>query len=155
MRLTQYTDYALRALIYLGSRDDGLTSIAEIARAYAISQNHLMKVVQHLGQLGYIDTLRGRNGGIRLGKPADHICIGELVRHTEGDIELVDCDSCAITGPCRLPSVFREATRAFLAVLDKYTLQDLLGSRDDLRVLLNLSSSEYPLTQHSRPRHLS
>lgn len=155
MRLTQYTDYALRVLIYLGSREDGLTSIAEIARAYAISQNHLMKVVQHLGQLGYIDTLRGRNGGIRLGRPPVQIGIGELVRHTEGDIELVDCSSCAITGPCGLPSVFREATRAFLAVLDKYTLQDLLGSRDDLRVLLNLSPSEYPLIQHSRLRQLS
>jgi Rrf2 family nitric oxide-sensitive transcriptional repressor len=151
MRLTQYTDYALRVLIFLGSRDDGLSSIAEIARAYDISQNHLMKVVQHLGQLGYIETLRGRNGGIRLGLPVEQIVIGQLVRHTEGDIDLVDCSSCAIAGPCKLPSVFREATRAFLAVLDKYTLHDLLGQRNELREVLNLSTAEQPLRRVPGP----
>ena len=151
MRLTQYTDYALRVLVFLGSRNEGLSSIAEIARAYDISQNHLMKVVQHLGHLGYIQTLRGRKGGIRLGMPADQIVIGQLLRHTEGDFELVDCSSCAIAGPCRLPSVLREATQAFLAVLDKYTLQDLLGRRSELRDLLKLSISEQPLRQVSVP----
>ncbi|PJX20423.1 Rrf2 family transcriptional regulator [Advenella sp. S44] len=149
MRLTQYTDYALRVLIFLGSRNEGLSSIAEIARAYDISQNHLMKVVQHLGQLGYIDTLRGRKGGIRLGMRTDKIVIGQLVRHTEGDFDLVDCSSCTITGPCRLPSVLREATQAFLAVLDKYTLKDLLGKRSELRDLLGLATSELPLRQVS------
>lgn len=151
MRLTQYTDYALRVLIFLGSRDDGLSSIAEIARAYDISQNHLMKVVQHLGQLGYIETLRGRNGGIRLGLPAEQIVIGELVRQTEGDMDLVDCSSCAIAGPCKLPSVFREATLAFLTVLDKYTLNDLLDQRNDLRDLLHLSAGEQPLRRMPGP----
>ena len=138
MRLTHYSDYALRVLIYLGSRQDGLSSIAEIAGVYDISQNHLMKVVQHLGQLGYIDTLRGRKGGIRLGRPAGEIGLGQLLRHTEGPMDLVDCSSCTIAGACRLPPVLHEATEAFLAVLDKYTLQDMLQPRHDLQVLLHL-----------------
>lgn len=151
MRLTQYSDYALRVLIFLGASNQELSSIAEIARAYSISQNHLMKVVQHLGQLGYIETLRGRNGGIRLGLPAEEIVVGELLRHTEGQIELVDCSACTIAVPCRLPPVFREAVQAFLAVLDKYTLKDLLASRDDLRDLLHLPETERPLTRMPVP----
>lgn len=138
MRLTHYSDYALRVLIYLGSRQDGLSSIAEIAGVYDISQNHLMKVVQHLGQLSYIETLRGRKGGIRLGRPAEQIGLGQLLRQTEGQMDLVDCSSCTIAGACRLPPVLREATQAFLAVLDKYTLQDMLQPRHDLQALLHL-----------------
>lgn len=135
MKLTRYTDYAMRVLIHLGSHGDELASIAEIARAYDISQNHLMKVVQDLGHAGFIETVRGRNGGIRLGRPASEINLGALVRHTEAGFDLVDCSTCMIAPACTLPRVLAEATRAFLGVLDHYTLVDLLDHRLDLRRL--------------------
>lgn len=135
MKLTRYTDYAMRVVIHLGTHDDRLSSIAEIAAAHGISHNHLMKVVQDLGKAGYVETVRGRNGGIRLGLPAAEINLGALVRHTEAGFELVDCGSCLIAPACGLPSVLKEATRAFLAVLDKYTVADLLGRRNALREL--------------------
>lgn len=135
MKLTRYTDYAMRVVIHLGSHGEGLSSIAEIARAYAISQNHLMKVVQDLGRAGFIETVRGRNGGIRLGRPPAEINLGALVRHTEGGFALVDCSDCVVAPACGLPGILGEATRAFLAVLDKYTVADLLGRRSQLRDL--------------------
>jgi Rrf2 family nitric oxide-sensitive transcriptional repressor len=141
MKLTRYTDYAMRVLIHLGSRDDGsgdgLSSIAEIARAYDISQNHLMKVVQDLGRAGFVETVRGRGGGIRLGRPPRVINLGELVRHTEAGFDLVDCSSCKIAQACTLPRVLAEATRAFLSVLDNYSLADLLDHKLDLRRLFS------------------
>lgn len=135
MKLTRYTDYAVRVLIHLATRDDGLSSIAEIARLYDISQSHLMKVVQDLGHCGYVETVRGRNGGIRMGRPAADINLGALVRHTEGSFALVDCPNCMIAPACGLPSILGEATAAFIAVLDKYTIADLLGRRSRLREL--------------------
>ena len=130
MRLTRYTDYALRALIYLGLHEPQQSSIAEIARAYGISESHLTKVVHQLGRLGLIRTTRGRGGGLRLGRRADEIVIGAVVRQTEDDLALVECfagGACAITAPCRLRRALGEALAAFLAVLDGYTLGDLLG----------------------------
>ena len=138
MKLTRYTDYAMRVLMHLAARDEGLSSIAEVARVYGISQNHLMKVVQDLGKAGYVETVRGRSGGIRLGRPAGEINIGALVRHTEEWHELVDCSTCLIAGACVLPRVLDEATRAFLGVLDKYTLADLLDRRAGLRRLFGI-----------------
>jgi Rrf2 family nitric oxide-sensitive transcriptional repressor len=138
MKLTRYTDYAMRVLIHLAVSDSDLSSIAEIARAYDISQNHLMKVVQDLGAAGYVETLRGRNGGIRLGRPADQINVGELVRHTEAGFDLVDCPNCLIAPACGLPRILNEATAAFLGVLDKYSVADLVGRRHDLRALFGL-----------------
>ena len=91
MRLTTYTDYSLRLLMYLAVKPDGLATIPQVAKAYGISANHLMKVVHQLGQAGYVDTIRGRNGGMRLGKPAAAIGVGELVRFTEPDMEIVPC----------------------------------------------------------------
>lgn len=105
MRLTRFTDYALRALIYLGLHEPQQSSIAEIARAYGISESHLTKVVHQLGRLGLIRTTRGRGGGLRLGRRADEIVIGAVVRQTEDDLALVECfagGACAITAPCRL-----------------------------------------------------
>jgi Rrf2 family transcriptional regulator, nitric oxide-sensitive transcriptional repressor len=139
MKLTRYTDYAVRVLIHLATRDDGLSSIAEIARLYDISQSHLMKVVQDLGHCGYIQTVRGRNGGIRMGRPAADINLGELVRHTEGGFDLVDCPNCMIAPACGLPPILAEATAAFIAVLDKYTVADLLGRRSRLRELFAIA----------------
>ncbi|MCQ4159498.1 Rrf2 family transcriptional regulator [Roseomonas sp. GC11] len=136
MQLTRYTDYALRVLIFVGTREDGgLSSITEIASTYGISKNHLMKVVQDLGQAGFLATQRGRKGGLRLGRPAAEIRLGEVVRHTEESFALVDCANCLIAPACTLPQVLGEAVQAFLAVLDRYTLEDVLRRRVTLRGL--------------------
>lgn len=138
MRLTRYTDYALRTLIYVGLREPEQSSIAEIARAYRISENHLTKVVHQLGRLGLIRTTRGRGGGLRLGKPAADIVVGAVLRQTEDDLALVECfasGACAITAPCRLRRALGEALGAFLAVLDGYTLADLLADEAGPEIL--------------------
>jgi Rrf2 family nitric oxide-sensitive transcriptional repressor len=132
MRLTGYTDYSLRVLMYLGAREDRLCSVAEISRAYGISQNHLMKVVNGLGRLGYVASARGRTGGIRLAKPADQIPVGQVIRETEDGFDLVDCQRCVISSACGFAGVLDEALTAFMAVLDRYTLEDLLHKRADL-----------------------
>ena len=120
MRLTLHTDYALRTLIYLGLSEPRHATIAEISRAYGISENHLVKVVHRLGQLGFVKTSRGRGGGLRLARPAEDIIVGQVVRQTEEDLALVACFAngiCAITPACRLRGVLGEALAAFLAVL--------------------------------------
>ncbi|BDG71486.1 RrF2 family transcriptional regulator [Roseomonas fluvialis] len=139
MRLTRYTDYAMRTLLHLGTRPDEVCSIAEIARAYGISQNHLMKVVNELGRAGFVTSLRGRSGGIRLARAPAEISVGAVVRHMEGDFDLADCPTCVIAPACGLISVLDEALRAFLAVLDRASLADLLDRRAAaLRRLLSL-----------------
>lgn len=127
LRLTRYTDFSLRVLLYLGAKPDAVCAISEIAHAYNISQNHLMKVVHGLGKAGYVSSVRGRFGGIRLARPASQINIGELVRHTEDDFDLVDCPSCIIAPACGLSSSLSDALRAFMAVLDARSLADLLA----------------------------
>jgi Rrf2 family nitric oxide-sensitive transcriptional repressor len=142
MHLTLYTDYSLRVLIYLGTRSPELGSIPQISAAYGISRNHLVKVVNRLGHLGYVQTLRGRGGGLRLARDASEIRLGQLVRDTEA-IQLVECfdaarNRCPITPACGLKRVLSEATEAFLAVLDRYTVADLLTQRERMRELLGL-----------------
>ncbi|WP_420145189.1 Rrf2 family transcriptional regulator [Sphingobium sp.] len=138
MQLTRYTDYAMRVLVHVAARDEGgLSSIQEIADVYGVSKDHLKKVAQDLGQAGFLDTVRGRNGGLRLGRPADQISIGQIVRHTETGFDLVDCSSCLIAPACTLPRILNEATRAFLTVLDRYTLADILSRQIDLRRLFD------------------
>ena len=144
MRLTSYTDYSLRVLMYLGARPDRLCSVAEISRAYGISQNHLMKVVNGLGKQGYVASARGRTGGIRLGKPADQISVGEVVRETEDGFELVDCQRCVISAACGFASVLDEAMAAFMTVLDNYTLADLLVRRAELSALFLTDKPDKP-----------
>jgi Rrf2 family nitric oxide-sensitive transcriptional repressor len=136
VRLTRYTDYALRVLMYLGARDDRLCSIREIAQAYGISENHLMKVVQDLGRLGFVTTVRGRGGGLRLARPAEEIRVGAVVRKTETDMDLADCGSCVLVGLCGLTGALNAALRAFLDTLDRYTLADVIGDRALLRPVL-------------------
>lgn len=136
MRLTRYTDYAMRVLLYLGRQPGQLTSIADIARAYGISQNHLMKVVNDLVNAGYLEGVRGRNGGIRLARPPAQINVGALVRHTEDNFDLVDCGSCIIAPACGLASVLDEALLAFLKVLDSYSLADVLARKGAFAHLL-------------------
>lgn len=130
MRITRYTDYSLRVLMYLAQKGETLSTIAEIAASYDISRNHLMKVVQELNSKGYLIATRGKNGGLRLkGKPED-INVGALVRDTEQDLELVECfgnnNHCIITPVCQLRVALAEALDAFFAKLDEYTLADLL-----------------------------
>jgi Rrf2 family nitric oxide-sensitive transcriptional repressor len=138
MKLTRYTDYALRVLIYLAINPDRQCSIAEIAKSYGISENHLMKVVQQLARDGLLASTRGRGGGIRLGKNPEEIRIGAVVRLTEPDMDLAECSTCVIHGVCGLTSAFGRATSLFLKVLDEYTLADVVRSGDSLRALLRL-----------------
>ncbi len=131
MHLTRFTDYGLRTLIYLALRPAELASIAEISGAYRISENHMIKVVHHLGQAGLVETIRGRNGGIRLARPAADIGLGDVVRASEPSLALVECQSgepCAIGGLCRLQGIMDEALEAMLTVLDRYSLADVIGS---------------------------
>ena len=138
MRLTRYTDYALRVLLYLGARPEQRCSIGEISRAYGISQNHLMKVVNGLARAGYVASARGRAGGLTLGAPPEAINVGAVVRHAEDGFDLVDCASCVIAPACGLPRMLNEALTAFMAVLEGYTLADLLVRRVDLRARFGL-----------------
>jgi len=138
MRLSRHTDYALRVLIHLAARPERLCSIAEIAQAYAISENHLMKVVHLLGKAGFVRTVRGRGGGIELAMEPGAIRIGDVVRHGEADLDLADCGECLIAPACGLTGVLREALDAFLAVLDRHSLADVTRRRGDLARLLGL-----------------
>ena len=147
MRLTVYTDYALRVLMYVAVRPEPLPTIGQIADAYQISRNHLMKVVYELGQAGYLETVRGKNGGLRLARKPQEIGLGRLVRETEPDMALVPCfdpirAQCAITPACRLRGALAEARAAFLAVLDGYTGGDLVGNGASLQALLGLAPAE-------------
>lgn len=144
MRLTMYTDYSLRVLLYLALLPEGKkATIQEIATNYQISKNHLMKVIHQLGKLGYIKTIRGHGGGIVLNQRPEALVIGEIVRKTEDDFYCVECfnqkdNRCIITPSCKLRNIMYEATQSFLAVLDQYTIADLLTTADDLKQLLNL-----------------
>jgi Rrf2 family nitric oxide-sensitive transcriptional repressor len=143
MKLNLQTDYALRVLIYVGTKSEELSTIQEIADAFAISRAHLMKVVHRLGKAGYLDTIRGKNGGIRLKRRPETVRIGDVVRSIEEDLAVIGCHShdefCQIQASCVLKGALRDATQAFLAVLDIYTLADLLAPRNALAALLNLS----------------
>ncbi len=136
MRLSLHTDYALRALMYLALYADRQCSIAEIARRHRISESHLMKVVNQLARAGFVDARRGRGGGLRLARPADSISVGDVVRTTEDGFDLVECGPCVLVSACVLTGVLKEATRAFLAVLDAKTIADIVSSGPSLRSLL-------------------
>ncbi|MDO5666949.1 MAG: Rrf2 family transcriptional regulator [Alcaligenaceae bacterium] len=167
MRLTTYSDYALRCLIYLAVQDDRdkLVNIQDIADVYEISKNHLTKIVHQLAIIGYIDSVRGRNGGIRLAKQTKDINIGEVIRQTEIDFSIVDCFTpidkkvfvsppksnkfpgekvaikdqialCKISPACHLKRAFYEATQSFLSVLDQYTLADIVENEEQLKRIL-------------------
>jgi Rrf2 family nitric oxide-sensitive transcriptional repressor len=140
MRLTRYTDYAIRVLLHLAAHDDRQVSIQEIADAYGISKDHLMKVVQQLSKAGFVAAQRGRGGGLRLGRPATAIRIGDVVRETEDGFQLVDCGSCKVAPVCGLPRTLNEAVAAFLAVLDRQTLDQIVADQDAARSLLALAA---------------
>lgn len=152
MRLTLWTDYALRALIYVGAKAGAPATIAEIAESFGVSRSHLMKIVNRLAQHGYLDTVRGRGGGLRLGRPASTISVGAVVRDTEEEIAVMGCLSkpgfCRIEGCCVLRRALREATSAFLEVLDGYTLADLLAPGSSLAASLGLVQAVPPAQHH-------
>lgn len=152
MRLTLFTDYTLRTLIYLGVQPGRLVTISDIAEAYGISSNHLMKVVHQLAAAGDVATVRGQHGGLRLARPAHEINLGAVVRRTEAEFAIVPCfgseAECAIQPDCVLAGVLDEALQAFLAVLDGRTLADLVTPRAALARLLRL---EGPAALTRRP----
>ena len=144
MRLTLWTDYALRTLIYVGAKGGRLATIAEIAECFDISKTHLMKVVNRLGRQGYIETIRGKGGGIRLARSPAEIRVGAVVRETEDDLAVMGCLAetgfCRIEGCCVLRRALHEATLAFLNILDGYSLSDLLAPGTRLGHSLGLAS---------------
>lgn len=132
MRFSTFSDYSLRVLMHLGRQSDRLATIAEVAAHHDISQAHLMKVVHQLALGGYIESIRGKGGGIRLGREPTEIVIGDVLRRTEGDFCLAECFSpqpaCRLQGSCRLQGVLEEALQAMFLVFDSYTLADLLAA---------------------------
>lgn len=136
MRLTAMTDYAMRLLMYVGRHPERLCTIAEIARAYDISEPHLMKITHRLAQHGWLETIRGKNGGMRLAKAPKDINLGAVVRDTENDLALVEClttgNYCTLSGACGLTGIFQGALGAFMAHLEGYTLADIIDAPTDL-----------------------
>lgn len=139
MRLTLFTDYSLRVLMVLATRTDSLVTILDIARAFDISHAHLVKVTHMLGKSGWVETVRGRNGGMRLSVPPSKLNIGTIVRHLETDFALVECfedgNRCVLTGGCELAAVLAQAMQAFLEVLDRFTLADIAKASPALMTL--------------------
>lgn len=133
MKLTAYTDYALRTLMHLADNRDQRVTIQDIAALHNIAKNHLTKVVHQLSQLEVIESVRGRNGGLRLGKEPTHINIGAVIRSTETDFSMAECfnpesNACILTPACKLKGLLHSATAAYMAVLDSVTLEDLMRS---------------------------
>lgn len=145
MQLTLQSDYSLRVLMYLGAHDQKLCTISQIAKAFAISENHLMKVANRLAQAGFIETVRGRSGGLRLGKAPGAIRLGDVLRATEPDFDLVECfgadDACVISPVCRLKHTLKRALKAYFAELDACTLADIVANGRVLRTTLDATAS--------------
>lgn len=142
--MTAYTDYALRILIHAAAKSPHLVTISEAANAFRLSKNHLMKITNDLAKAGYLSTVRGRNGGFTLAKPAGEICVGDVVRFAEKDSVLVECfdlknNKCVITPACRLQYDLYEAQEAFYARLDRRSIADLFESREAVLKTLKLA----------------
>lgn len=144
MRLTRFTDNALRALLYLALAPDEVPTVGEVARKMGMSEDHLLKVVQRLSHLGYVKTIRGRNGGMRLAQAPESIVVGEVVRKTEDNMALVPCFDptdaiCPVAPACGLAPALDEALQAFLQALDRYTVADLIAKRRELMRLVDMT----------------
>jgi Rrf2 family nitric oxide-sensitive transcriptional repressor len=141
MRLTSFTNFALRTLMYSAMKGHDLSRVKDIAKAFGISHAHLTKCVHQLGQWGYLENVRGRSGGFRLAKPASSISVGEIVRRTEDSLELVECfnaetNSCPLMQMCRLNITFKRALAKFMDELDATTIADIVANRGELWPLL-------------------
>lgn len=136
MRLTLHTDYALRVLVHVGVQGGGLATITEIADCYGISKNHLTKVVNKLGRSGYLETVRGKNGGVRLRKDPATVRLGQLIRQTEDDFALARClrddkdEDCRLMGNCVARHAMVDGLEQFFAAMDKYTLADMIAAEN-------------------------
>lgn len=155
MRLTLHTDYALRVLMYAGVKGDALSTVGEIVEHFDISKGHIMKVVHRLGQKGYLETVRGKNGGIRLARKPAQINVGSVVRDMEEELGVLGClrgngGYCRIEECCVLRRALRDATNAFLAAVDQYTLDDLVKPRRPLARLLGIDGFGDPLPRRKR-----
>lgn len=155
MKLTAFTDYSLRVLMYLGMQEGRLATIAEIAAVFEISENHLTKVAHFLGRNGWVASTRGKGGGLALALPPGEIGVGQVVRETEGESIGAECfqadgGHCCIAPACHLRGVLDEAFRAFYTVLDGYTLQDLLVNRPVLARLLPMQAPSHVAVAHAR-----
>ncbi len=145
MRLTTFTDYTLRVLMYLALEPDRLATIPQVANAYGISENHLMKVVHQLARNGFVDSMRGKGGGIRLARPAKEIILGQVVRSSEGTGAIVECmagesNTCCIAPACQLGGILESAFSAFYETLDQYTLADLMGNERSMNRILRIEN---------------
>lgn len=137
MKLTSYTNYAMRSLQLAALKAPGLVRIDDVAQIHNLSRPHIMKIVHQLGKAGYLETVRGRSGGFRLARPAEEIVVGEVVRVTEGPLDVVECfnpdkNTCPLIGICVLSRKLHEATAAFMAVLDDLTIADIAANRGQL-----------------------
>jgi Rrf2 family nitric oxide-sensitive transcriptional repressor len=137
MRLTSYSNYALRSLQLAALRSPDLVRVDDVAKIHRISRPHVVKIVHELGKAGFVETVRGRHGGFRLARPAEEISVGDVVRITEGPIEMVECfnpdtNTCVLLEVCKLSVAVKEATAAFMAVLDKLTIADISANRGEL-----------------------
>ena len=151
MKLTGFTDYSLRVLIYVAAQPQQRATIAEISRSFGISENHLVKVVHFLGKSGWLTNVRGKGGGLELAMPPELVAVGSVIRQTEGAAVVAECfaehgGACSISGVCRLQGVLSEAVAAFYAVLDRYSLADLVTNRNALAKILFLPQAQ----AHSR-----
>ncbi len=147
MRLTHHSNYAMRLLMYCALMDKPVCRIADVADAFGISENHLTKIAQKLSQIGVIETVRGRNGGVSLAKTPEEVNVGEIIRVTEENLILVECfseetNTCPITAACRFKRILQQGLMAFLSVLDGYTLADLIASPDQLKPLMKLADMQ-------------
>ena len=137
MKLTSYTNYAMRSLQLAALKSPDLVRIDDVAQIHKLSRPHIMKIVHELGKAGYLETVRGRNGGFRLARPAQEIIVGEVVRITEGPLDVVECfnpekNTCPLMGICVLSRKMQEATAAFMTVLDDLTIADIAANRGQL-----------------------
>lgn len=147
MRLTSFTNYALRVLMYAAVKGDTLSSVHEISKSYGISRAHLVKCVHLLGRWGYLESYRGRNGGFRLAIAPENITVGEIVRHTEEGLDLVECfdpetNSCPLIDVCRLKLTFQRGLVAFLEVLDGVSVADLVADTGAIAATLEIPTEE-------------
>jgi Rrf2 family nitric oxide-sensitive transcriptional repressor len=158
MKLSAFTDYSLRVLIYLAADPQRRATIAQISAAFDVKENHLMKVVHHLGKCGWVETMRGKGGGLALAMPAGDISVGSVVRGAQGAVLPAECfapeqNTCTIVSCCRLKGVLAEAVNAFYAVLNRYTLADLTQNPKQLAAILHFHPAGGGVGWHGGARH--